>query len=209
MDGLRQQFEAQRGRWSPAWETIAKLNPAYLEGYLKIQRAAQHRQRLPPKIQELCYIAVASSVTHIHLPAVDAHIGAALDVGATTDEIFETLGLSYLLGVHTVTLGFPILQELIEELGIKLPTEKMDNRARKEEIKDKFISQRGFWPETFKPLLDLDPEFFEQYTTFRPFLRGRRSLSPNTGKSLFAPLTLRQHIYMIEAQRFTCEMRCS
>ncbi|KIW78589.1 hypothetical protein Z517_08427 [Fonsecaea pedrosoi CBS 271.37] len=175
---LKHQFEAQRGIWSPAWESVAKLNPAYLEGYLKIQWASQHRQRLPPKIQEFCYIAVASSVTHIHLPAVEAHVVAALNVGATSQEIFEVLGLSYLLGVHTVTLGFPILQELMEELGIDAAATDEAQQQEKEQIKAKFIATRGFWPETFQPLLDLDPEFFDQYTDFSSFSSRSKVLDP-------------------------------
>lgn len=180
VSAMKRQFEEQRGVWSPAWDTVAKLNPAYLEGYLKIQRASQHRQRLPPKIQEFCYIAVASSVTHIHLPAVEAHILAALNVGATTEEIFEVITLSYLLGIHTVSLGFPILQDLMDELGID-PAEAtggVDQTQLKAQIKDKFVTTRGFWPEPFQPLLDLDPEFFEQYTNVSSFSYRSNVLEP-------------------------------
>ncbi|KIW17961.1 hypothetical protein PV08_05156 [Exophiala spinifera] len=178
VSALKCRFEDQRGIWSPAWESVAKLNPGYLEGYLKIQWASQHRNRLPPKIQELCYIAVASSVTHMYLPAVEAHILAALRTGATSEEIFEVLGLSYLLGVHTVTMGFPILQELVEELSIPADTVTPEQQELKEIIKSRFIATRGFWPETFKPLLDLDPEFFEQYTDFSSFSPRSKVLEP-------------------------------
>lgn len=176
---LKDQFERQRGIWSPAWEAVANLNPAYLQGYLKIQQAAQGRCRLSPKIQELCYVAVASSVTHIHLPAVKAHIQAALAAGAAVEEVFEVLGLSYLLGVHTVTLGFPILQELMEELGISgaSPSDASE-KERKAQIKDNFIAMRGFWPETFTPLLELDPEFFDNYTEFSSFSSKSKVLEP-------------------------------
>lgn len=193
---LRAQLEAQHGIWSSAWETIAKINPAYLEGYLAIQKAAQSRQRLPPKYQQLCYVAVAASVTHMYLPAVEAHIRAALEAGATTDEIFETLGLSYLLGVHTVTLGFPMLQELMEELGIQSTHKDSNEEDRKDEIRKDFVSQRGFWPETFEPLLDLDPEFFARYTDFSSFSSRSKVLEPKYRELLICAIdAATTHLY--------------
>ncbi|KAG9571395.1 hypothetical protein KCU71_g205, partial [Aureobasidium melanogenum] len=180
---LRSLFEAQRGVWTEEWESLAALSPEYLESYLKLQAASQNRQRLPPKIQELCYIAVAASVTHIHLPAVRAHVQAALALGATGAEIMEVIGLTYLLGVHTVTLGFPILAELMEELDLKLEsaasgekgTSLDDERSR---IKDEFVARRGFWPPTFDILLELDPQFFEQYADFSSFSSRTGVLEP-------------------------------
>lgn len=180
---LKARFEAQRGVWSPEWEALATLSPNYLDGYIRIQAASQERQRLPPKIQELCYIAVAGSVTHIHAPAVKAHVQAALAVGATAQEIFEVLGLTYLLGIHTVTLGFPILADLMEELDIKLGTAELnagadDLDAERKRIKDKFVNDRGFWPPTFDILLEFDPLWFEQYASFSSFSSRSPVLEP-------------------------------
>ena len=179
---LKQRFEQQRGIWTPEWEALAKSSPAYLDGYIKIQAASQDRQRLPAKIQEFCYIAVAASVTHIHLPAVKAHIQAALALGATTDELIEVIGMTYLLGVHTVTLGFPILQQLMKELDIPTsPASTSSSSATVDygtKLKTDFIQARGFWPVTFQPLVDLDPTFFEQYLSFSSFSSRSKVLDP-------------------------------
>jgi len=178
---LEGRFKALRGVWSPEWEALAQLNPAYLKGYINIKTAAQGRQRLPAKIQELCFIAVAASVTHIHIPAVKAHIQAALAVGASKDEIFEVIGLTYLLGVHTVTLGFPILAELMEEMNLSLKSGQQSAEAPDAErtrIKEAFVKDRGFWPPTFNVLLELDPQFFEQYADFSAFSSRSPVLEP-------------------------------
>jgi alkylhydroperoxidase/carboxymuconolactone decarboxylase family protein YurZ len=162
---LKQRFLNQRGSWSHEWEALLELNPDYFEAYLNLQDVSQRKQRLPPKIQEFIYISVAASCTHIHAPAVKAHIHAALALGASTAEITEVIGLTCLLGIHTVTLGAPILLELMEEEGISRENSSVRDSERKR-IKDTFIKQRGFWTDTWNPLLELDPDFFEAYVDF-------------------------------------------
>lgn len=198
IEQLRERFEAQRGVWSPEWEALARLQPHYLEGYLKIQSISQSRQRLPAKIQELCYIAVAASVTHIHINAVKAHIQAALALDATKDEIMEVVGLSYLLGVHTVTLGFPILAELMEELNIGRDSGQINTiaGAQRTRIKEKFIRDRGFWPPTFGILLELDPDFFESYTEFSSISSRSGTLEPKYREIIICALdAATTHLY--------------
>ncbi len=173
---LRQQFIGLRGIWTPEWEALLKLNPAYFEAYLKLHAASQNKNHLKPKVQEFIFIAVAASPTHIHVPGIKAHIQAALALGATASEITEVIGLTTLLGIHTVTLGAPILQELMEEEGIE-NTSSVDDSER-QRIKDNFIRQRGFWTDTWNPILDLDPHFFEAYVDFSSLPSKTNVLSP-------------------------------
>jgi alkylhydroperoxidase/carboxymuconolactone decarboxylase family protein YurZ len=176
---LKDRFLAARGQWSAEWEAILRLKPQYFDSYLRLQASAQVRTRLPPKIQEFINIAVAACTTHIHAPAIRAHIQSARALGATHDEISEVIGLTFLVGIHTVTLGAPLLMELMDELGISkasLQSEELDQeRAR---IKADFISRRGFWTDTWNPLLELDPLFFESYVDFSALASGSRTLEP-------------------------------
>jgi len=173
---LQQQFADLRGIWTPEWEAILKLYPAYFEAYLNLHAASQNKKRLSPKLQEFIFIAVAASPTHIHVPGIKAHIQTALALGATAAEITEVLGLTTLLGIHTVTLGAPILLELMEELGIK-NTIGVDGSER-QRVKDTFIRQRGFWTDTWNPILDLDPDFFEAYVDFSSLPSKTEILKP-------------------------------
>lgn len=176
---LKERFLDARGQWTADWEAILRLSPEYFESYLRLQDSAQARRRLPPKIQEFVYIAVAACTTHIHTPAIRAHIQAARDVGATQKEIMEVLGLTYLVGIHTVTLGAPILLELMEELGMsKAHLHSPQLEAERAKIKEDFIRRRGFWTETWNPLLELDPVFFESYADFSALASSSRTLEP-------------------------------
>jgi alkylhydroperoxidase/carboxymuconolactone decarboxylase family protein YurZ len=173
---LQQRFADLRGIWTPEWEAILKLSPAYFKAYLNLHAASQNKNHLSPKMQEFIFIAVAASPTHIHIPAIKAHIQAALTLGATAAEITEVIGLTTLLGIHTVTLGAPILLELMEEEGIKNTT-GVDSSER-QRIKDNFIQQRGFWTDTWNPILDLDPHFFKAYVDFSSLPSQTNVLDP-------------------------------
>jgi len=162
---LKQRFIDGRGTWCNDWDALLQLDMNYFEAYLNLRDMSQRSERLPEKVQEFIYIAVAASTTHIHSPSIRAHIQAALAVGATSDEIKEVIGLTFLVGIHTVTLGAPILLELMEETGIKGGGNGVTDEQR-QEIKDNFIKQRGFWTETWNPILQLDPNFFRAYTDF-------------------------------------------
>ncbi|KAL4939235.1 hypothetical protein BDV06DRAFT_231149 [Aspergillus oleicola] len=178
---LKERLTATRGIWDDGLEAVLRQSPAYFESYLKLRGAAQGRGYLPPKIQEFVYIAVAACTTHIHPEAIRAHIQAALAVGATADEIAEVIGLTYLVGIHTVTLGAPILLELMAEEGIdfKLDSKEAEHLAHeRERIKASFIRSRGFWTDTWNPLLELDPTFFEAYTEFSAKASASETLEP-------------------------------
>jgi alkylhydroperoxidase/carboxymuconolactone decarboxylase family protein YurZ len=66
---------------------------------------------MPPKLVELLSIAFDASYTHMYAPGTQRHIKAALQVGATMEEIMEVLKLCVVQGVQACNLGVPILAE--------------------------------------------------------------------------------------------------
>ena len=50
-------------------------------------------------------------VTHMFAPGTRRHIRRALDLGVSTDEIVAVLQLTATLGLHTMSLAAPLLQE--------------------------------------------------------------------------------------------------
>lgn len=174
---LKQRFLQGRGLWTEEWQALLELNPDYFEGYLKIRDVSERNKCLSHKVQEFIYIAVAASCTHMYLPGVRAHTQAALAVGATIEEITEVVGLTYLLGIHSVSNGSQILLELMEELGIEAKVNASFAENRKRVEKD-FIKYRGFFPETFRSILQLDPLYLEAYTEFSSLPTKTQVLEP-------------------------------
>jgi alkylhydroperoxidase/carboxymuconolactone decarboxylase family protein YurZ len=60
---------------------------------------------------ELIAIAVDASCTHLYAPGVRRHVRKALELGATKEEIAAVLQLTSVLGIHTMSVGAPILHE--------------------------------------------------------------------------------------------------
>ncbi len=66
---------------------------------------------LDAKTIEFIAIAVDASCTHLYAPGVRRHIGKALELGATKEEITAVLQCVSVLGIHTMSLAAPILIE--------------------------------------------------------------------------------------------------
>ena len=69
---------------------------------------------MPAKELELLSIACDASYTHMYAPGTRRHIKAALNAGATMEEIMEVMKLCVVQGVQACNLGVPILAEELE-----------------------------------------------------------------------------------------------
>lgn len=165
--------------WSPIWQNILDRSPSYLSAYHKLRQVPLQKQALPRKLQELILLAIDAQCTHLFAPGVQLHTAAALKAGATQAEIIETLELASVLGVHSVTAGVPLLQEVLTERGESLPSDE-NLSPKQQQLKDSFIRQRGYWSGSWPPVLQLSPEFFEAYTEYSsvPFQEAHSSLTP-------------------------------
>jgi alkylhydroperoxidase/carboxymuconolactone decarboxylase family protein YurZ len=115
---VKELFIKLRGYWSEeGWGAILRLDPDYLEAYAQFSSIPWRKGVLPPKIKELIYIAIDASTTHLYASGTRQHIQNALKFGATKEEIMEVFELVSVLGIHTLNLGVPILEEEFERNG--------------------------------------------------------------------------------------------
>lgn len=99
------------GEWNPNWEPFYELDPAWTERFFAMAVPPMVSGVLDAKTIEFIAIAVDASCTHMYGPGVRRHIRKALDLGATQQEIAAVLQLTSVLGIHTMSLGAPILLE--------------------------------------------------------------------------------------------------
>jgi alkylhydroperoxidase/carboxymuconolactone decarboxylase family protein YurZ len=104
------------GEWNPNWESFYELDPAWTEAFMAMGLKPMLSGVLDPKVIEFIAIAVDASCTHMYGPGVRRHIRKALALGATQEEITAVLQLTSVLGIHTMSLGAPILQEELAAL---------------------------------------------------------------------------------------------
>ncbi|WP_290557171.1 carboxymuconolactone decarboxylase family protein [Aestuariivita sp.] len=110
--------QAQRatGDWNPFWDTLAALDPDYLEAFLAF-RAVPQSGPLPKKYRELIFIAINVATTHLWPSGIRRHMQNALQAGATKEEILEVIQLASIMGVHSMSMGVPILLDEVEKLA--------------------------------------------------------------------------------------------
>ena len=99
------------GNWNPDWESFATLDAQWTEKFMAMGVAPMVSGVLDVKTVEFLAIAVDASCTHLYAPGVRRHIRKALELGATKEEINAVLQCVSVLGIHTMSLGAPILQE--------------------------------------------------------------------------------------------------
>jgi alkylhydroperoxidase/carboxymuconolactone decarboxylase family protein YurZ len=111
---LKETFIEVRGYWSSFWDGLLLLDPDFFEAFLNFSAVPWRNGPLEPKIKEFIYIAVDASTTHLYEPGLRLHIQNALRYGATQAEIMEVYELVSVLGMHTCTMGVPILLDEIK-----------------------------------------------------------------------------------------------
>ncbi len=118
MKDVKKKFIKARGYWKEeSFGQLLRLGPDFFEAYMNYSGKPWVKGVLPPKIKELIYIAIDASCTHMHAVGTRAHIKNALKYGATKEEIMEVLELVSVLGIHTLTMGVPILVQELNEAG--------------------------------------------------------------------------------------------
>jgi alkylhydroperoxidase/carboxymuconolactone decarboxylase family protein YurZ len=161
---LKARFTAEHGTWGPAWQSMLRLDPGFLQSYLNFAMVPWKSGPLEPKVKEFVSIAADAAATHLYAPGIARHIKAAIEHGATREEIMEVLELTSTLGIHAANIGVPILLEVLAEAGLRDAPKQFDERQLR--LKDAFTKARGYWHEFWAGILELDPDFFEAYIEF-------------------------------------------
>ena len=118
------------GNWNPDWDPFATLDPAWTEKFIAMGIAPMVSGVLDAKTVEFIAIAVDASCTHMYAPGVRRHIRTALELGATKEEITAVLQCVSVLGIHTMSLGAPIL---LEELDARAERQRRHRRLTRPE----------------------------------------------------------------------------
>ena len=130
IDGLAQELSEKQkylkesylashnGYWSETQENILKLDPEYFEAFATFEATPWRTGVLTSKEKELVYIAVHAAPVSLNREALRRHIERAMDFGAEVHEIIEVFELASTLGIHSITMGVPILKEALTELGM-------------------------------------------------------------------------------------------
>jgi len=102
------------GQWNSAWDPFFELSPAWTDQFFAFGASVYKSGIFTPRFMELLSIALDASFTHMYVPGTRRHIKAALQVGATPEEIMAVLQLCVSMGVQACAKGVPILADELE-----------------------------------------------------------------------------------------------
>lgn len=108
---IRDEYTRVRGYWRDFLNDTLRLAPEFLRAYLDFSGAPWRHGVLTPKVREFIYLAFDASPTHMHLTGLRLHMHNALDHGASPEEIVEIMALAAAMGLQTLEVAVPILDE--------------------------------------------------------------------------------------------------
>src|SRR3546814_10401198 len=111
--------------------------------------------------RELIHVAINVACTQLNEEGTRRHIRRAIANGASKCELIEVVQLAAVLGIHSCSVGVPMLLRILSETSERRSdfSEKLD--PIREDLKQKYISKRGYWTPHWDALLDYSQAFFK------------------------------------------------
>lgn len=133
-------------RWDPTWSALVeKMTTNPWVG------------ALDRKTVELVNVAINSACTNLNLDGTRRHIKAAIEAGATRDELLMVLKMASLLSIHVCSLGAPILIEEANSAGVSAKRNSVETPACDR------MRAAGQWNVAWDPFYEIDPEWTEEF----------------------------------------------
>jgi alkylhydroperoxidase/carboxymuconolactone decarboxylase family protein YurZ len=154
--------------------------------------------RLDPKVQALIAVALNATVTQLDAVEIQHAVERAVEIGATRDEILCVLQLTSVIGLHSCSVGIPILAECARAAGLKGWIEPYT--PQQQAIARKFESE-GPRPRPVDPMFDAilraDPAYFERFSAFLDAPWQSDALTPEVKELVYIAIDVAcTHLYV-------------
>lgn len=166
---IKAEFIAERGYWRPWTGTMLQVCPEFLARYARYAGHPARTGPLSPRMVELIYIGLDASASHLFESGLNTHMKRALEVGASTADVFDVLHLVALQGVSQVGQAAQILAECMG----RTPDAKQDaaQKARMDQLGPSHALQLA-------ALARLDPGYVDMLLDFVEQGHPPQGLSP-------------------------------
>ena len=108
----------ETGPWDAAVEQLRDWDPTWAETCVKMSTNPWTSGVLPRKTLELIGVALNAACTNLNPDGTRRHIRAALEAGASREEILMALKAAFGPAIHSCSLGAPILLEEAKAAGV-------------------------------------------------------------------------------------------
>ncbi len=128
---------------------------------------------LSEKFAELVSVAVNVASTNLNRDGARRHIRAALDAGASRDEILTVIKMASVMSIHSCSLGAPILIEEAAATGKTSSAASPVSTPACDRMK-----AIGQWNTAWDPFFAVDPEWTDQFMATATAIYGGGVFTP-------------------------------
>jgi alkylhydroperoxidase/carboxymuconolactone decarboxylase family protein YurZ len=128
---------------------------------------------LPREFIELVSLALNAACTNLNSDGTRRHIRAALDAGATRDEVLMVLKMASLLSIHSCSLGAPILLEEAKAAGLAPAPGNVAATPACDTMRT-----AGQWNAAWDPFFKLDPSWTDEFMATGVAIYGSSLFTP-------------------------------
>ncbi len=147
------------GPWDSVLNTLREWEPQWAELCFRMSTNPWTHSVLSRKFIELVSVSLNAACTNLNPDGTRHHIRAALEAGATRDEILFVLKCGSVLSIHSCSLAAPILLEEGKAANVRPaprtttePTPACDA-----------MRKIGQWNTAWDPFFELDPVFTDEF----------------------------------------------
>ena len=163
-----------RGPWDgDAFDQLREWDPAWADTCARMTNDPWRSGVLPRRLVELIGVAINVACTNLNADGTRRHIGAALDAGATRDEILMILKMASVMAIHSCSLGAPILLEQAKARG----TQPQPKPAVATPACDK-MKAMGQWNAAWDPFYALAPGWTDAFMATGAGIYASGAFSP-------------------------------
>jgi len=148
----------ESGPLDSAFPGLRDWDPAWAEAYTRMATNPWNSGVLPRKFIELVCIGLNAACTNLNPEGTRRHIRAALQAGATRDEILFILKCAAVMSLHSCSLGAPITLEEAKAAGV----EHTPKAGAATPFADK-MKAVGQWNVAWDPFMSLDAGWTDEY----------------------------------------------
>ena len=149
---------AATGPWDAAVERLRDWDPQWAEACVKMTTNPWTNAVLPRKLVELIGVGINAACTNLNPDGTRRHIRAALEAGATRDEILFVLKCASVMAIHSCSLGAPILLEEAKAAGKQAEAKPVTSTRACDRMK-----VIGQWNTAWDPFYQLDPLWTDEF----------------------------------------------
>jgi len=158
-EGMSEVTDRPAGPWESAFDTLREWDPKWAEACFKMTTNPWTNGVLPGKFIELVSLGLNAACTNLNPEGTRRHIRAALDVGATREEILFVLKCASVMAIHSCSLGAPVLLEECRAANVHpMPRAHTDPTPACDAMR-----RIGQWNAVWDPFFELDPLWTEQF----------------------------------------------